>query len=165
MIVIGIDPGVSGAIAVLGEGVPALHDMPTMAKGRGKKRQVNAAALADLLIAARESGDGVLVMLEQVGAMPGQGVSSMFGFGESFGAVRGACAALRLPLQLVTPQQWKRRFGLIGADKDLARTRAVELYPDVSAQLARKKDVGRADALLIARYGMEASAWATTKTA
>src|SRR5690625_585132 len=104
MIVIGIDPGVSGAIAVLGADHPGLHDMPVMAKGKGNKRQVNAAALADLLSQAREIGDDTVVMLEQVGAMPGQGVSSTFGFGESLGVVRGVCGALRLPLQLVTPQ-------------------------------------------------------------
>jgi crossover junction endodeoxyribonuclease RuvC len=77
----------------------------------------------------------------------------MFAFGESFGVIRGVVSALGMPLELVTPATWKRRFGLIGAEKDAARTKATELYPGII--LARKKDVGRADALLIARYGLE----------
>jgi len=150
--VIGIDPGLTGALAVLDrvyDGKVVVADMPVMAKGIGKKMQCNAAELAQLPGHYRPAQ----VWLEQVGAMPGQGVSSMFSFGESFGVIRGVVAALGVPLELVRPAAWKRRFGLLKADKDVARTRAIELYPLLP--LSRKKDVGRADALLIARYGLE----------
>lgn len=150
MIVIGIDPGLSGAIALLSNGVfQGVEDMPTVPKGTGRKQQVNAAALAELL---RDYDAGV-IYVERVSAMPKQGVSSTFAFGESFGVIRGVASALCMSLEFVTPQVWKRRFRLVGADKDLARTKASELHP--TAPLARKKDIGRADAILIARYGWE----------
>lgn len=152
-ITIGIDPGISGAIASLcGTEYRDVIDMPVMAKGKAGKNQVNAAAIADILRGLKQHCD-ITVAIELVGAMPGQGVTSMFNFGESLGVIRGVCAALRLPVVWVTPQQWKRKFGLLGADKDLARTRAIELYP--TAPLSRKKDCGRADALLIARFVAE----------
>lgn len=150
-IIIGIDPGMSGAIAVLDRkgGLVAVYDMPTMPKGAGKKQQVNAAGVSAKIKSFRPAA----VYLERVSSMPNQGVSSMFSFGESFGVVRGVTAALSMPIELITPQTWKRRFGLLGTEKDAARTKAIELYP--AAALARKKDIGRADALLIARYGWE----------
>ena len=84
--------------------------------------------------------------------MPGQGVSSMFNFGMGYGAIQGVLAGLCVPLHLVTPQKWKKHQGLIGKDKDCARTLAQQLYPEAS--LARKKDIGRADAILIGDYGL-----------
>lgn len=148
-VVIGIDPGLTGAIAVLGEAIEA-YDMPVMAKGTGKKQQVNAAEVANILLCHQGAAT---VYLERVAAMPKQGVSSTFSFGETFGVMRGVTAALGIPLELVTPQSWKRRFSLLGADKDAARTKAIELFPE--APLSRKKDIGRAEALLIAVYGLE----------
>ncbi len=146
--VIGIDPGLSGAIALLRNGEFAeVWDMPTMGRGSGTKQQVNAAAVGLLL---RECPP-CKAWIEQVGAMPGQGVSSMFNFGKATGAVLGALGALQFPQESVTPQKWKREFGLIGKDKDIARTHAIQLMP--TAPLSLKKHGGRADALLIALYG------------
>ena len=148
MISIGIDPGLTGAIAIYSDGEIELHDMPVSAKTAGKGQQLNLAALHDLL----RGIDGE-VWMEQVGPMPGQGVTSMFGFGRSVGQIEGVIAALGLPVQYVTPQKWKRPLGLIGRDKDAARTLAIQRFPAVASMLARKKDCGRADALLIAYHG------------
>jgi len=145
---LGIDPGLSGAIALIRNGeFTEVWDMPTMARGTGNKQQVNAAEIGKLL---RECPP-CPAYIEQVGAMPGQGVSSMFNFGKATGACLGALAALQFPVTTVTPVRWKRAFDLIGKDKDMARTVAQQLMP--AAPLARKKDCGRADALLIALYG------------
>jgi len=145
---IGIDPGLSGAIALLRNGDFAeVWDMPTMGRGSGTKQQINSAEVARIL---RECPPCASYM-ELVGAMPGQGVSSMFNFGKAAGAVLGALAALQFPVVEVTPQKWKREFGLIGKEKDIARTVCQQLMP--LAPLSRKKDGGRADALLIALYG------------
>lgn len=145
---IGIDPGVTGAMAVLDEAFRcvALYDMPTMQLG-AKHLQVNAAALADLF----NHYSNVFVYLEEVHAMPRQGVTSMFNFGMSYGMVQGICGAFDLPLILVKPSVWKKAAGLIGKPKDLARTLAQQFYPE--QDLSLKKHVGRADALLIARFG------------
>lgn len=145
---IGIDPGLSGAIALIRNGEYAeVWDMPTMGRGTGNKQQVNAAEVGKLL---RECPPCTAYM-ELVGAMPGQGVSSMFNFGKAAGAVLGALGALQFPMVEVTPQRWKKEFGLIGKEKDLARTAAQQLMP--TAPLSLKKHGGRADALLIALYG------------
>lgn len=148
---IGIDPGVSGALAVIHpDGEVSLYDMPTALVGKTRKRsEVVEGQLRFLL--ALEADPGCVCFIEQVSAMPGQGVSSMFGFGVSYGIVRGVVAGLGIRAELVTPQAWKKHFGLLGADKDAARAVASRLFPNVS--LARKKDVGRADALLLAEYG------------
>jgi len=145
---IGIDPGLSGAIALLRNGEFAeVFDMPTMGRGSGNKQQINAAEVGKLL---RECPP-CMAWIEQVGAMPGQGVSSMFNFGKATGAVLGALGALQFPVSSVTPVKWKTTFGLIGKDKDMARTAAQELMP--TAPLSLKKHGGRADALLIALHG------------
>lgn len=152
MLTIGIDPGNTGAIALLGEDgdLVAVHDMPLMANG--KKQQVNAAELCRIICDIRDSSESALMChVEKVSAMPGQGVSSMFNFGMGFGVIQGVIAGAGLPYTLVTPQAWKKRAGLLGKDKDMARTVAQQLYPD--APLGRKKDIGRADAILIARFG------------
>lgn len=147
--VIGIDPGVSGAVAWLlesGEFYRAV-DMPTMKLG--KSSRVNAAELSRCLRDFRPSH----AVVERVASMPKQGVASTFAFGHSAGVLEGILAALGIPYELVTPQSWKRHFGLLGADKDASRAKAIQLYPD--APLGRKKDVGRADAMLLARYVVE----------
>lgn len=151
---IGIDPGVSGALALLADDNSALidiADMPVMALGK-TKRQVNAAELAKILAKWNESFLVSVAYLEQVSAFPGQGVTAMFNFGVSYGVVQGVLGALQVPVVLVTPQAWKRRASLIGKPKDMCRTLAQRLYP--SADLARKKDIGRAEAILIARFGL-----------
>jgi crossover junction endodeoxyribonuclease RuvC len=147
--IIGIDPGITGAVSVLtdtGEFV-AVHDMPIMKLGKAKKNQVNPAALSALI---KDTG-ATSAIVEKVGAMPGQGVSSMFNFGMGFGVIQGVLAGLDIPYALSTPQKWKKACGLIGKEKDAARVLAIELFPDAS--LTRKKDGGRADALLIAKFG------------
>ena len=148
---LGVDPGVSGAIAYLaGPRVAWVMDMPTMEKASGKGQQVNAAALAQIL---RSAPGRPTVWLEKVSAMPGQGVTSVFSFGRSTGVVEGVTAALGLSLRLVTPQMWKKRAGLTGKAKDAARTLCVQSHPEIAGELTRKKDVGRADAILIAEFG------------
>jgi crossover junction endodeoxyribonuclease RuvC len=146
---IGIDPGLTGAFALIEDNLLLeVEDMPTTATRRGGK-QLNIPEVASIL---REwSGRGTTVKLEAVHAMPKQGVSSTFNFGMGYGALQGVIQTLGIPMALVTPQAWKKAAGLVGADKDYARTLALQLYPD--ADLARKKDIGRADAILIARYG------------
>jgi len=144
---IGVDVGIAGAVAFLNDDDSFIRviDMPVMA-GTGKRQQVNAAELA------REvKHEGGTAYVERVSAMPKQGVSSMFSFGTSYGIVLGVLAALQIPVVLVTPQSWKKRAGLAGKEKDCARTLAQQLYPQ--AALGRKKDIGRADSLLIALYG------------
>ena len=150
---IGIDPGVDGAIAVVGDDnrLVATFDMPCMLLGKNK-RQVNAAELANILWEESACLDAI-AYVEQVSAMPGQGVSGMFNFGVSYGVVQGVLAALKIPMVLIRPAVWKKRAGLLGKDKEAARTLAQQLYPE--APLGRKRDIGRADAILIARYGEE----------
>ena len=94
-------------------------------------------------------------MVEQVNAMPGQGVTSMFNFGQTFGAIKGVCAALELPIFFVRPSKWKKHFELINASKDSSRTKVIEMYPSISGQLTKKKDVNKTDAILIARFYYE----------
>lgn len=159
--IIGIDPGLTGAIAILGEDglLKSVHDMPTMMTGTGKgkvKNKVNCYKLAEIITDAlddRRMVEPVEVFLEKVSSMPGQGVAGVFSLGKSAGAVEGVVGALGIILHEVTPQKWKKGAGLIGSEKDAARTLAQQLYPD--APLARKKDIGRADAILIARHGFK----------
>ena len=156
MIRIGIDPGQSGAIAAIDdEGlVVALHDMPTSARLHGKGQQVDGGELASIIHGMKEPGKPVKVNLEAVSAMPGQGVSSMFRFGESLGVVLGVLGALQIPFSWVMPQRWKKEAGISGKkDKDLSRTLAIQRHPEVADMLTRKKDNGRSDAICIAEFG------------
>jgi len=148
MITIGVDPGITGAIAILSGDAAEVHDMPVALVKKGKN-EVMAAELSRILDIPGE----VVLWLEQVHAMPGQGVASSFGFGRSLGVVEGVAAALQIPVHFVTPQKWKKHFKLQRSDKDVSRTIASQLYPQ--AELHRKRDIGRADALLIARYGQD----------
>ena len=153
MMIIGIDPGQTGAVASYECGyITAIHDMPTMARIHGKGQQVDAGELASIMIGIR-GGKTVKVFLEAVAAMPGQGSSSMFRFGESLGVVLGVCGALQIPVHWVTPQRWKKTAGLIGKEKDAARTLIIQQHPEISHMLTRKKDGGRADAACIAKFG------------
>jgi len=156
MIVVGIDPGLNGAIAVLQDKkVLSITDMPVMADGKKNKRQLNNAQLAEILRKNTSEGDEISIVVEQVNAMPGQGVTSMFNFGQTFGAIKGVCAALQLPIFFVRPSKWKKYFELINSSKDSSRTKAIEMYPNLSDQLAKKKDVNKSDAILIARFFIE----------
>ena len=153
MKIIGIDPGLSGAIAVLKNNkVLNIFDIPVMSEGKKNKRQLNSALLVNLLKENIEKDEEVTVVIEQVNAMPGQGVTSMFNFGQTFGALKGICAALELPIFFVRPSKWKKHFELINSSKDASRTKVIEMYPKLSSQLAKKKDVNKSDAILIARF-------------
>jgi crossover junction endodeoxyribonuclease RuvC len=155
MKIIGIDPGLSGAIAVLENNkVKNIFDMPVMAEGKKNKRQLNSAQLV-VLLKENINDDETVVVVEQVNAMPGQGVTSMFNFGQTFGAIKGVCAALTLPIFFVRPAKWKKHFELINSSKDASRTKAIEMYPNLSEQLSKKKDVNKSDAILIARFYSE----------
>ena len=153
MEIIGIDPGLSGAIAILeNKKVKKLFNMPVMTEGKKNKRQLNNAQLVKILKDnIMHIGDASIVV-EQVNAMPGQGVTSMFNFGQTFGAIKGICAALGLPIFFVRPSKWKKYFELINSSKDASRTKAIEMYPSLSNELAKKKDVNKSDAILIARF-------------
>ena len=156
MKIIGIDPGLSGAIAILKDNkVLKIFDMPVMSEGKKNKRQLNSAQLVDLIRENMSIEDEVAVVVEQVNAMPGQGVTSMFNFGQTFGAIKGVCAALKLPIFFVRPSKWKKHFELINSSKDSSRTKVIEMYPKLSKQLAKKKDVNKSDAILIARFFCE----------
>lgn len=149
---LGIDPGLTGALALLDArgALFQVEDLPTIARGKGKVRQeIDAAALARLL--RPHAADIELAVVEQVSAMPGQGVASVFSLGHTLGAIVGVLQALAIPLHLVTPAQWKKAAG-VSADKDLVRAAAVRLYP--AAPLDRKKDHNRAEALLLARHSL-----------
>mgnify|MGYP000279793338 FL=1 len=153
MRVIGIDPGLSGAIAILEDNkVLQIFDMPVMAEGKKNKRQLNSAQLVNIIKENTQGSEEKAVVVEQVNAMPGQGVTSMFNFGQTFGAIKGICAALNLPIFFVRPAKWKKHFELINSSKDSSRTKAIEMYPSLSNQLSKKKDVNKSDAILIARY-------------
>ena len=156
MKIIGIDPGLSGGIAVLKDNkVLNIFDMPVMAEGKKSKRQLNSAQLVSLIKDNIKYNEEVAVIVEQVNAMPGQGVTSMFNFGQTFGAIKGVCAALELPIFFVRPSKWKKHFELINSSKDSSRTKAIEMYPLLSGDLAKKKDVNKSDAILIARFYSE----------
>jgi crossover junction endodeoxyribonuclease RuvC len=128
--------------------------MPIMVDGTKSKRQVNAAELANILI-NEKIGEQDKIILESVSAMPGQGVTGMFSFGQSFGVIKGVCAALKLPLHLVRPVKWKKHFNLLNSEKDASRTKVIEMYPYISSQVSKKKDANKADAILIAKYFFE----------
>ena len=152
MKVIGIDPGLSGAIAIMEDKkVLKTYDMPVMAEGKKNKRQLNSALLSNL-IKENIGNAEVAIVVEQVNAMPGQGVTSMFNFGQTFGAIKGICAALELPIFFVRPSKWKKHFDLINSSKDSSRTKVIEMYPKMSNLLSKKKDVNKSDAILIARF-------------
>jgi|TARA_Y100001970_G_scaffold112806_1_gene140795 hypothetical protein len=156
MRIIGIDPGLNGAIAVLQNNkVIEIHDVPVMTDGKKNKRQLNSAQLVKLLKDSFQDEANTVVVVEQVNAMPGQGVTSMFNFGQTFGAIKGICAALNLPIFFVRPAKWKKHFDLINSSKDASRTKAIEMYPSISDQLSKKKDVNKSDAILIARFYSE----------
>lgn len=155
MILCGIDPGLSGAVAFLNMADQHcdVHPMPTLALSRsGKnKREVDAYALADLLRSVTVGH----AFVELVGPMPGQGVSSVGAFMKGYGIVLGVVATVGIPLTLVAPAKWKRVLG-VPAAKDAARARASQLLPWAAHQWARAKDDGKAEATLIALYGKNA---------
>ena len=155
MIIVGIDPGISGALCFFSNGdVIDVIDMPTMAEGKKNKKQVNGRQIFNEILNIKNTfaGHKINVVVEQVSAMPGQGVTSMFNFGQSFGVIKGICSAMELPIFYVRPAKWKKYFNLINAEKDASRTKVIEMFPKISQKLSRKKDNNKADAILIAKY-------------
>jgi crossover junction endodeoxyribonuclease RuvC len=151
MITIGIDPGLSGAVAVLQDGrYIAVESMPIVSKGSGTvKNEVSPPGLLAILRERVPPVEPVAVALERVNAMPGQGVASTFSLGDSFGVARAVCAVARVEMVYVTPVTWKKHFKLT-SDKEASRALAVKLWPE--APLRLKKDVDKAEALLLARW-------------
>ena len=155
MLIIGIDPGITGAICFFEDGeIKDVIEMPNMADGKKNKRQINGSQIFNEIsvrikdIPKKE----VLVVIEQVSAMPGQGVTSMFNFGQSFGVIKGICSAMQLSVHLVRPVKWKKYYSLIKCEKDASRTKVIEIFPYISSKLSKKKDSNKADAILIASF-------------
>jgi len=158
MLIIGIDPGISGSICFMQNGkILEVVEMPTMAEGKKNKRQVNGSQIYNEILEKIHNTDKqeIRVIIEQVSAMPGQGVTSMFNFGQSFGILKGICSAMQLPMYFVRPAKWKKYFSLINSEKDASRTKAIEMFPYFSSQLSKKKDSNKADAILIASFYYE----------
>ena len=142
MLIIGIDPGISGSICFFEDGkILDVIEMPTMTEGKKNKKQVNGSQIYNEILKKvnkLETND-IRVIVEQVSAMPGQGVTSMFNFGQSFGILKGICSAMQLPIYFVRPAKWKKYFNLINSEKDASRTRAIEIFPYFSSQLSKKR--------------------------
>ena len=158
LLVIGIDPGISGSICFFENGkIIDVIEMPTMTEGKKNKKQVNGSQVYNEIakrVSVAEKRD-IRVVIEHVSAMPGQGVTSMFNFGQSFGILKGICSAMQLPMYFVRPTRWKKYFNLINSEKDASRTRAIEVFPYFSSHLSKKKDSNKADAILIASFYYE----------
>ena len=158
MLIIGIDPGISGSICFFDNGeILDVIEMPTMTDGKKNKKQVNGSQIYNEILKRVNNLEkkDIRVVIEQVSAMPGQGVTSMFNFGQSFGILKGICSAMQLPMYFVRPAKWKKYFNLIKSEKDASRTRAIEIFPYFSSQLSKKKDSNKADAILIANFYYE----------
>ena len=157
MLIIGIDPGISGSICFFKDGrILEVIEMPVMTEGKKNKKQVNGAQIYnEFLKRINNKDDEIRVVIEQVSAMPGQGVTSMFNFGQSYGILKGICSAMQLPMFFVRPAKWKKYFNLINSQKDASRTRVIEIFPYFSTQLSKKKDSNKADAILIASFYYE----------
>ena len=158
MLIIGVDPGLSGSICFFEDGkILDVVEMPTMTEGKKNKRQVNGSQVYNEISKRIEQVDkkDIKVIIEQVSAMPGQGVTSMFNFGQSYGILKGMCSAMQLPMYFVRPAKWKKYFGLINSEKDASRTKAIEIFPYFSSNLSKKKDSNKSDAILIASYYYE----------
>ena len=155
MLIIGIDPGLSGSICFFQDGeIKDVIEMPTMTEGKKNKKQVNGSQIFNEISEKTKKIEkkNIKVVIEHVSAMPGQGVTSMFNFGQSFGILKGICSAMQLPMYFVRPAKWKKYFGLINSEKDASRTRAIEMFPYFSSHLSKKKDSNKADAILIASF-------------
>ena len=145
---IGIDPGISGAIAFYDTAGPnraRVYDLPTV--GVGASQMLDGAGLFDTIV--RWKADEVVV--EYAAAMPKQGVSSVFKFGKGYGQILSAIQISGLPWLVVPAAKWKRFYGL-GTDKEMSRALALRLFPELRDELVLKKNHQRAEALLIARY-------------
>ena len=155
MLIIGIDPGISGSLCFFEDGkIIDVIEMPVMAEGKKNKRQINGPQTYNEILKRinKFQKKDIIVVIEQVSAMPGQGVTSMFNFGQSFGVLKGICSAMQLSMFFIRPAKWKKYFGLIKSQKDASRTKVIEIFPYISSELSRKKDSNKADAVLIASF-------------
>ena len=158
MLIIGIDPGISGSICFFQDGkIIDVIEMPTMTEGKKNKKQVNGSQIYNEILKRTNQIDkkNIKVIIEQVSAMPGQGVTSMFNFGQSFGILKGICSAMQLPMYFVRPAKWKKYFSLINSEKDASRTKVIQIFPYISEQLSKKKDTNKADAILLSSFFYE----------
>ena len=158
MLIIAIDPGITGSICFFEDGkIINLVEMPNMADGKKNKKQVNGSQIYNEISSRIKNIEkkNIKVVIEQVSAMPGQGVTSMFNFGQSFGVLKGICSAMQIPMYFVRPAKWKKYYSLIKTNKDASRTKAIEVFPYISKQLSKKKDANKADAILIASFFYE----------
>ena len=156
MFIIGIDPGITGAICFFENGkILDVIEMPNMPEGKKNKKQVNGAQITNEITSRIKDKKNIKVIIEQVSAMPGQGVTSMFNFGQSFGVLKGVCSALQISMFFVRPAKWKKYYNLINSHKDASRTKAIEIFPYISEKLTRKKDSNKADAILISSFFYE----------
>ena len=158
MLIIGIDPGISGSLCFFEDGkIIDILEMPSMADGKKNKRQVNGAQIYNEISLRIKNfkKEDIKVVIEQVSAMPGQGVTSMFNFGQSFGVLKGICSAMQLSTYFIRPAKWKKYFNLINSEKDASRTKAIQIFPYISSQLSKKKDANKADAILLASFFFE----------
>ena len=154
--ILGVDPGLSGALAVLApDGALLIFDTPTVTRrvNNKTKRQLEPYQLAAWVEISRRSIR--FAVIEQVGTMPGQGVTSAFNFGFVTGALHGIIAACGVEIRTVPPQVWKRKFGLLGQGKDASRGEASRRFPASAHLWPLKKHDGRAEAALIALYGSQ----------
>ncbi len=153
---VGIDPGLSGALAFRNGDEMSVEALPTLkiSKGKGNRRILDLNALARLIDNGTKNASHVHVFIERVASMPKQGVASMFAFGETYGAIKGIVAAHFLPMTLVTPVTWKSKLK-VSSNKDDARYRASQLMPRHAHLWPRHKDDGLAEAALIAFYGQQ----------
>ena len=158
MLIISIDPGITGSICFFKNNkIIEVIEMPTMTEGKKNKKQVNGSQLYNEIskrISKFENHE-IRVIIEQVSAMPGQGVTSMFNFGQSFGILKGICSSMQLPMYFVRPAKWKKYFNLLNSQKDASRTKAIEIFPYFSHRLSKKKDSNKADAILISSFYYE----------
>ena len=131
-----------------------VFDMPVMPVGKKNKSQVNGSQIYNEIqkVIENEDKQDIKVIIEQVSAMPGQGVTSMFNFGQSYGVLKGIFSAMQIPMDFVSPVKWKKYYNLINTQKDSSRTKAIEFFPYISSKLSRKKDANKADAILIASF-------------
>ena len=142
MLIIGIDPGITGSICFFEDGkIIDILEMPVMADGKKHKRQVNGSQIYNEIFLRTKNYNkkDIKVVIEHVTAMPGQGVTSMFNFGQSFGVLKGICSGMQLPMYFIRPAKWKKYFNLINSEKDASRTKAIEIFPYISSQLSKKK--------------------------
>lgn len=153
-LVLGIDPGLSGAVAVLrGDSVELLEDLPVVQFSNARiKNRIDAASLAEIL--RPFAGEIGLAVVGRTAARPGEAPSGSYSFGYTSGVIAGVLGTLQIPVTLPMPAVWKRAMSL-SPDKNLSRSRAIELYPAIAPKLSRIKDHDRAEAVLMARYGQK----------